>query len=428
MQRLANKHILLGITGSIAVYKAADLVRRIREQGAEVRVVMTHSATEFVTPMTFQALSGHPVYQHLLDTEAEAGMGHIELARWADIILIAPASANFISKLVQGRADDLLGAICLASTVPLALAPAMNKGMWNNPATQENIRVLQSRGVAMFGPGSGSQACGDIGVGRLQDVDDIMLALSELFLRGFLTGKTVLITAGPTQEAIDPVRFISNHSSGKMGFSLAQAAIEAGARVILVSGPVALKTPSRVTRYDVISAQDMFESVLAHLAGVDIFIATAAVADYRPVHVATDKIKKNGGTMQLTLEPTVDILAEVKARFPRLFCLGFAAETRNLNHFAQEKMQRKGIDMIAANWVGSAANETDGTFGSDTNAVRLFWHDGDAELTVTTKTKLARQIIEHTAQCYDAREVRIEQYDGKVVPLPDIFKRPRELK
>jgi len=428
MQRLTNKHVLLGITGSIAVYKVGDLVRRIREQGAQVRIVMTRSATEFVTPMTFQALSGHPVYQHLLDTEAEAGMGHIELARWADVILIAPASANFISKLVQGRADDLLGAICLASTVPLALAPAMNSGMWNNPATQENIRVLQSRGVAMFGPDNGSQACGETGLGRLQDVETILLSLAELFQRGFLTGKTVMITAGPTQEAIDPVRFISNHSSGKMGFSLARAAIEAGARVILVSGPVALESPLRVTRYDVVSAQEMFEAVLAHLHGVDIFIATAAVADYRPVEVKLDKIKKNTSSMQLTLEPTPDILAEVKARFPRLFCLGFAAETQNLEQYAREKMQRKGIDMIAANWVGKAANETDGAFGSDTNAVQLFWHDGEAELTVTSKTKLARQMVEHIAQCYDAREVRIEQYDGKVVPLPDIFNRPRELK
>lgn len=423
MQRLMNKRILLGITGSIAVYKVADLVRKFRENGAEVRVVMTRGATEFVTPMTFQALSGHPVYQELLNTEAEAGMGHIELARWADTILIAPASANFISRLVQGRADDLLGAICLASTVPLALAPAMNAGMWNNPATQENIRVLQSRGVAMFGPDCGEQACGEVGKGRLQNVDDILLGLSELFQRGFLTGKTVLITAGPTQEAIDPVRYISNHSSGKMGFSIAQAAVEAGARVILVSGPVVLDTPARTRRLDVVSAQEMFDTVLAHLAGVDIFIATAAVADYRPAHVETDKIKKQRQPLQLMLQPTVDILAEVKARYPGLFCLGFAAETRELEAFAREKMERKGIDMIAANWVGSRANETGGTFGSDTNALRLFWRDGEAELTVAPKARLARQLIEHVAHCYDAREVRVEQYTGKVITLPDMLKR-----
>ena len=424
MQRLTNKRILLGVTGSIAAYKAAELVRRLTEAGAEVRVVMTHGATEFVTPMTFQALSGHPVHRELLDTEAEAGMGHIELARWADAILIAPASADFLARLTQGRADDLLSAICLASDVPLAVAPAMNTKMWQNPATQHNIRTLLARGVLLLGPDSGEQACGETGAGRLQAPEALLAGVAELFEAGVLSGKTVLVTAGPTREALDPVRYLSNHSSGKMGFSVARAAVEAGARVILVTGPVSLPTPDRVQRFDVVSAQDMFDTVLAQIQGVDIFIATAAVADYRPVEVAAAKTKKKAAPMTLELEPTPDILAEVKARYPRLFCVGFAAETEALEEYAKDKLQRKGIELIAANWVGPAATDTQGTFGSDTNALRLFWQNGSAEMPLASKDKLARQLILQIAQLEAVWGHRTIN-DDKVINLPESGRSPR---
>ncbi len=424
MQRLANKRILLGVTGSIAAYKAGEIIRRLRDAGADVRVVMTRGGAEFVTPMTFQALSGHPVHMHLLDTESEAGMGHIELARWADAICVAPASADFVSRLVHGRADDLLSAVCLASKVPLAIAPAMNGAMWANPATQANIRTLSSRGVVMLGPDEGEQACGETGTGRLQALQPLLEGLASLFERHILSGKTVVVTAGPTREAIDPVRYLSNHSSGKMGFSVATAAAEAGAHVILVAGPVSLPSPDRCERIDVISAQQMHDAVLAHVAQADIFIAAAAVADYRPVVNAADKIKKSRQTLTLELEPTTDILAEVSARYPRLFTVGFAAETRELEKHALEKLQHKRLDMIAANWVGPAAEETAGTFGSDTNALKLFWPGGQAELTVTSKWKLARQLIEHVAQCYDTRHHHIDRTDAKVVMMPDVGRTP----
>ena len=424
METLVNKRILLGVTGSIAAYKAAEVVRRLRDAGAEVRVVMTRGACEFVTPMTFQALSGHPVHQELLDTEAEAGMGHIELARWADTIFVAPASADFLARLAQGRADDLLSAICLASDVPLAMAPAMNTHMWQNPATQQNVRTLVTRGVVMLGPDAGELACNETGAGRMQAPETLLSGLADLFETGVLSGKTVMVTAGPTCEAIDAVRFLSNHSSGKMGFSVAQAAVEAGARVILVTGPVALATPDHLQRLDVVSAQEMFETVMKHIQGVDIFIATAAVADYRPVEVAKGKTKKKTEHIQLELEPTPDILAEVKARFPQLFCVGFAAETETLDEYAQDKLQRKGVEMIAANWVGPAATETEGAFGSDTNALRLFWKDGSAELPVASKEKLARQLIQQIAQLEEAWSQQVIE-DDKVVTLPDSGRRPR---
>lgn len=413
--KLFNKQILLGVTGSIAAYKAAELVRRLREAGAGVRVVMTRGATEFVTPMTFQALSGHPVHLELLDTDAEAGMGHIELARWADAILVAPASADFLARLAHGRADDLLSAICLASDVPLALAPAMNSRMWHNPATQDNVRQLGSRGVLLLGPDEGEQACGETGAGRLQAPDKLLAGLAELFESGLLDGKTVLITAGPTREAIDPVRYLSNRSSGKMGFAIAAAAAEAGARVILVAGPVTQPTPSHVQRIDVESARQMFEAVLEHVAGVDIFIGAAAVADYRPVAAASGKIKKDGGPLHLELQPTEDILAEIKARHPDLFCVGFAAETHDLETFAREKLRRKGVDMIAANWVGPAATDTDGAFGSETNALLLCWEGGGAELPVAAKSLLARQLLNHVAQQYEQRSAN--RRGPKVVAL-----------
>jgi phosphopantothenoylcysteine decarboxylase/phosphopantothenate--cysteine ligase len=363
------------------------------------------------------------VHLELLDTEAEAGMGHIELARWADAILIAPASADFLARLNQGRADDLLSAICLASDVPLAVAPAMNSKMWQNPATQQNVRSLLARGVLLLGPDSGEQACGETGAGRLQAPEVLLAGLAELFQSGVLSGKTVLVTAGPTREALDPVRYLSNFSSGKMGFSVAMAAAEAGARVILVSGPVSLPTPDHVQRLDVVSAQEMFDTVLAHIQGVDIFIATAAVADYRPIQVAPGKKKKKAERITVELEQTPDILAEVKTRFPRLFCVGFAAETDTLEEYAQEKLQSKGVEMIAANWVGPAASETQGAFGSDTNALRLFWKDGGAELPVASKDKLARQLILQIAQL-EAVWGHTTINDNNVINLPDSGRRP----
>jgi phosphopantothenoylcysteine decarboxylase/phosphopantothenate--cysteine ligase len=423
MDRLANKHILLGVTGSIAAYKAGELVRRLREAGAEVQVVMTRGATEFVTPLTFQALSGHPVHQDLLDTAAEAAMGHIELARWADAILVAPASADFLARLAQGRADDLLSALCLASEVPLALAPAMNHAMWDNPATQQNVRTLLGRGVVMLGPETGDQACGESGVGRLQETAALLAGFAELFQSGLLTGRRVLVTAGPTREAIDPVRYLSNHSSGKMGFAVARAAAEAGARVILVSGPVDLPTPAHVQRIDVVSAAEMFEAVLANIAGIDILVAAAAVADYRPVTAASSKLKKQARSLSLELEPTPDILAELKARYPGLYCVGFAAETDELEVHARAKLKGKAVDMIAANWVGPAAVATAGTFGSDENALRLFWPGGEAELPLAGKTRLGRELIMHIAQQFEARGAVLAGDDDKVVSLADSGKR-----
>jgi len=399
MQRLNNKRILLGVTGSIAAYKSADLIRRLRDAGADVQVIMTRGAEAFITPLTMQALSGHPVRQDLLDAEAEAGMGHIELARWADAILVAPASANFMARLVAGRADDLLTAVCLAGDVPLALAPAMNNRMWRDHATVDNAKKLTRRGILLFGPDSGDQACGETGPGRMREVDLLINDLSDIFQVGSLTGKTVLLTAGPTREPIDPVRFVSNHSSGKMGYALAEAAAEAGARVILVSGPTALQAPDRVEMVQVETAEQMYKAVQERMP-VDIFIATAAVADYRPVQVAREKIKKQDEIMALAMEKTPDILAETKARFPRVFTVGFAAETHDLINHARGKLQRKGIEMVAANWVGEAAVDSKGTFGSDTNALQLIWADGQLDLPLASKAKLARSLIAAIVQYY----------------------------
>ncbi len=404
MQYLTNKRVLLGVTGSIAAYKAAELIRRLRDVGAEVRVVVTDGAKAFVTPLTFQALSGSPVHENLLDKEAEAAMGHIELARWADVILIAPASANSLAGLAQGRADELLNAVCLASDVPLAIAPAMNKHMWADPATQENVRLLAQRGALFIGPDSGEQACGDVGEGRMADSDDIISRLTELFTVGSLSGLTVLITAGPTREALDPVRYLSNHSSGKMGYALAEAAVEAGANVILISGPVSLETPDRVTRINVESAADMEVAVKEQITATDIFVATAAVADYRPVTAQQDKIKKKEDRLTLELEKNTDILAMVKADYAKIFCVGFAAETQDLESYARAKLKQKNIEMIAANLVGSVAAKTAGTFNSDTNELNVYWQGGDLKLELGSKTKLARQLIALIAQRYSLYE------------------------
>lgn len=416
MQHLTNKRVLLGVTGSIAAYKAAELIRRLRDAGAEVRVVMTDGAKAFVTPLTFQALSGLPVHENLLDKEAEAAMGHIELARWADVILIAPASANSLAGLAQGRADELLNAIVLAADVPLAIAPAMNKNMWADQATQENVRQLAQRGVLFIGPDSGEQACGDIGEGRMVDSEAIISRLSELFSIGSLSGLTVLITAGPTREALDPVRYLSNHSSGKMGYAIAEAAVEAGAKVILISGPVNLATPDRVSRVDVESAAEMEAAVKENIAATDIFIASAAVADYRPVIVKQDKIKKKDERLTLELEKNTDILAMVKADYAKTFCVGFAAETQDLESYARTKLEQKNIEMIAANLVGAAAEKTAGTFNSDSNELNIYWQGGELKLELASKTKIARQLIALIAQRYSLYDVN-EQNHNNVISL-----------
>lgn len=416
MQRLRNKRILLGITGSIAAYKSAELVRRLRAAGAEVKVVMTRGAAEFVAPLTFQALSGGPVHRDLLDAEAEAAMGHIALARWADAILVAPASADFIARLAQGRADDLLTAVALASEVPLALAPSMNRQMWDNPATRHNVLRVAKHGVLLFGPASGEQACGEVGPGRMWEPEALLPALADLFETRSLTGHTVLLTAGPTREPIDPVRYLSNHSSGKMGFALAAAAAEAGARVILVSGPVELETPERVERHDVTTAEEMLSTVLGLVDQCDIFIGAAAVADYRPRAAAEHKLKKSEPALTLELERTPDILAQVTARCPSLFSVGFAAETDALEVHARAKLKAKGLDMIAANWVGPAAVDTAGTFGSDTNAFKVYWIGGEAELPVNSKPKLARQLVAMIAERLQSAR---QSADPKVVKLSE---------
>jgi phosphopantothenoylcysteine decarboxylase/phosphopantothenate--cysteine ligase len=407
MKQLSGKHILLGVTGSIAAYKSAELVRLLRDEGAEVRVVMTRAAGSFITPLTLQALSGNPVYSELLDAGAEAAMGHIELARWADAVLVAPASADFIVRLAQGRANDLLAAICLACEVPLAVAPAMNRAMWNNVATRENIDTLTRRGIRIMGPGRGVQACGETGPGRLLEPAELLGALSALFLTGSLADCRVLVTAGPTREAIDPVRYISNRSSGKMGFAVATAAAEAGAVVTLVSGPVALQTPPRVTRIDVEDAATMHAVVMEHAVASDIFISVAAVADYRPATTAPRKLKKSASDLILKLQASPDILAAVAGLPDAPFTVGFAAETDMLESNARQKLITKGIDMIAAN------NVADGLgFDRDDNALQVYWMDGESQLARTGKSRLARQLVEIIARLY-AGNCR----GKKVVPL-----------
>lgn len=393
MNVLINKHILLGVTGGIAAYKSADLARRLRDAGAQVRVVMTRGATEFITPLTMQAVSGNPVHLHLLDPQAEAGMGHIELARWADAVLVAPASANFMAKLAHGLADDLLSTVCLACDAPIALAPAMNRQMWANSATQANRQTLEGRGVRLFGPGEGEQACGEVGLGRMTEPQHLVEMTAGLFTLGSLSGKQVMVTAGPTREALDAVRYISNRSSGKMGYAIAAAAVEAGATVTLISGPVALPTPAHVTRVDVESAAQMYQAVMSRVSQCDIFIGAAAVADYRPQHVAASKIKKTHADINLALERTPDILASVAALRSTgqdaPFTVGFAAETDDLEAHAQAKRAAKALDMIAANWVGQPGTG----FDSDENALTLFWEGGGIQLPQSSKEKLARQLI-----------------------------------
>jgi phosphopantothenoylcysteine decarboxylase / phosphopantothenate---cysteine ligase len=395
MSSLRNKQILLGVTGGIAAYKSADLIRRLQDAGANVQVVMTAAAQEFITPLTMQALSGNPVHTLLLDPTAEAGMGHIQLARWADLVLIAPASANFIARLTQGQGDDLLATICLATVAPIAIAPAMNQGMWHNASTQANIRTLLERNVRIFGPANGGQACGDIGPGRMLEPLEIVDEASRLFSRGSLAGKKVVITAGPTREALDPVRYISNHSSGKMGYALAQAAMEAGARTVLISGPTHLMPPARVECIAVTTGAEMLEACLVQAKGCDIFIAAAAVADYRAEEIAVQKIKKPAADQLIvTLIKNPDIVAIIAARADKPFTVGFAAESENLLNNAQQKLVRKNLDLIVANNISCS----DIGFNSDDNAVTVIDAQQIQELTKRSKQQLARDLIEIMAK------------------------------
>jgi len=388
---LTNKQILLGVTGGIAAYKAAELTRRLQDQGADVRVVMTSAATEFITPLTMQALSKHPVHTDILDTKTESVMGHIELARWADLVLVAPASANFIARLVSGQGDDLLTTLCLAAECPIAVAPAMNQAMWGNANTQANIEKLNASAMHMLGPDSGMQACGEVGEGRLMDVALLVDAVGNLFPSTLLDGKHVMITAGPTRESIDPVRYISNHSSGKQGYALAEAAIEAGARVTLVTGPTQLNSVDRANMIHVTSANDMYDAVMANLHDCDIFIGVAAVADYRPRTTAEQKIKKVNGEKVLTLEliENPDIIAAVANQTPKPFTVGFAAETENLIDYARKKLVAKKLDLIVANDV---SNQSIG-FNSDNNATTILWSVDELGLPMMSKRTLSQKII-----------------------------------
>ncbi|HYP80593.1 MAG TPA: bifunctional phosphopantothenoylcysteine decarboxylase/phosphopantothenate--cysteine ligase CoaBC [Steroidobacteraceae bacterium] len=395
-----GKRILLGVTGGIAAYKSPDLVRRLIERGAEVQVVMTAGAREFVAPLTFQAVSGREVRSDLWDESAERAMSHIELARWADLILVAPATADFLAHLTHGMADNLLTTICLASSAPVAVAPAMNRLMWSNAATQANVATLRSRGVQVFGPDSGSQACGETGEGRMMEpVDIAAAAFSLLPAEGPLKGRKVLITAGPTRERIDPVRFISNRSSGKMGYAVAQAARDRGADVVLVSGPVNLCVPPGVRRVCVETAQQMHDAVMQEITGTDIFIGTAAVADYRPASPASCKIKKVSDKLEICMERTVDILAAVAQRADRPYTVGFAAETDNVEEHALAKLQRKNLDLIAANEVGDAK-----VFDADDNALTLLWPNGGRlSLGAAAKTVLAAQLVDFIVERHRER-------------------------
>ena len=406
--------VLLGVTGGIAAYKSPELVRRLADNGVETQVVMTASALEFIKPLVFQAVSGNAVHVDLLDEQAEAGMGHIELARWADLVLIAPATANTIAKLAAGMADDLLTTICLATESKLAIAPAMNGVMWAHPATQENVQLLHERGVEILGPGVGFQACGETGAGRMLEpleIVDGVLAIQKTSDQkssmappvrskspGPLEGVKVLITAGPTREDIDPVRFISNHSSGKMGFALARAARDAGATVTLVAGPVRLDTPHQINRIDVVSAKEMHGEVMAQAPSSDIFISVAAVADYRVEQQQTSKIKKTDNDLTLTLVRNPDILATVASLPDKPFCVGFAAETEQLEKYARGKLEKKNLDMIIGNLVGGS----DSGFNSDKNAVEVFWSDGKKSFAIKSKDNLAVELIELLSTRYQS--------------------------
>ena len=391
MPSLANKRILLGITGGIAAYKCAELSRLFAKAGAEVRVVMTRAARQFVTPLTMQALTGNRVLMELLDFEAEAAMGHIELARWADLVLVAPASADFLARTAHGRADDLLSTLILATSAPIAVAPAMNQGMWSDPATQRNLDEIRRRGCHVFGPAEGDQACGDTGPGRMVEPADLFVSCAELFSAESLAGKHLLITGGPTREAIDPVRFLSNHSSGKMAYALAAEGVAAGARVTLISGPVALPTPDRVSRIDVTGAEDMLAATMERVAATDAFIGAAAVADYRPLNRAAGKIKKDKAGMSIELVRNPDIISEVARLNPRPLVVGFAAETEDVIANGRQKLERKRLDLLFAN---NAAE----TFNSDEVAATAISAEGELEIPRARKEAAARKMLELIAE------------------------------
>ncbi|MFM2664707.1 Coenzyme A biosynthesis bifunctional protein CoaBC [Vibrio mediterranei] len=393
MQTLAGKKILLGISGGIAAYKCAELTRRLIERGAEVQVVMTKAAKEFITPLTMQAVSGRPVSDSLLDPAAEASMGHIELAKWADLVLLAPATADLIARMSAGMGNDLLSTLVLATDAPVAVSPAMNQQMYLNVATQENIATLARREMMIWGPAAGEQACGDVGPGRMLEPMQLVEKCEQFFGPKTLSGKSVVITAGPTREAIDPVRYISNHSSGKMGFALAQAAQQLGAEVTLISGPVSLQTPNGVKRINVVSAEEMHQAAIANATHHDIFIGCAAVADYRPVDIAAQKIKKTADNddMHITMVKNPDIIASVASlSASRPFTVGFAAETQNVEAYALDKLQRKNLDMICANDVSIAGQG----FNSDSNAITVYWQGGSKSLGSAMKTELSHAILE----------------------------------
>ncbi|HEX4044085.1 MAG TPA: bifunctional phosphopantothenoylcysteine decarboxylase/phosphopantothenate--cysteine ligase CoaBC [Gammaproteobacteria bacterium] len=395
---LANKRVLLGITGSIAAYKSADLTRRLREAGAVVRVAMTENAKRFITPLTMQAVSGHPVHEDLFDLHAEAAMGHIELARWADVVIIAPATADCMVRLANGNADDLLTTLCLATKAPIMLAPAMNQGMWQHTLTQENLQALKQRQIQIIGPTAGSQACGDVGLGRMAEPLTIIEQLNAHFATGQLAGCHIVVTAGPTQEAIDPIRFLTNRSSGKMGYALAEAAHEAGAQVTLISGPVSLLKPRHFPCLEVISTQEMYDTVMKNMPSCDIFLAVAAVSDYRSQTVVPQKIHKQAETLQLALTRTPDIVTAVAHLSPpakRPFVVGFAAETENVLEQARIKRQQKNMDMIIANQVAAGIG-----MESDDNTVTVISSTDTVMLPLTDKRKLARILIELIAKEY----------------------------
>ncbi len=392
MQILQGKNIVLGITGGIAAYKMPELVRRLIDQGANVRVVMTDSAKAFITPLTLQAVSGHAVSDTLLDEEAERGMGHIELAKWADLLLIAPASANTIAKIAHGLANDLLGTIVLATNATIAVAPAMNQQMWHAAITQENIHKLITRGIHVWGPAQGEQACGDVGFGRLLEVPELIEHVTSLYRKKTLTGQHWVITAGPTREAIDPVRYISNHSSGKMGYSIAQAAVNSGAKVTLISGPVNIIAPDSIDIVDVISAEQMHKQALIYADSADVFVACATVADYRVSKIAEQKIKKTSENqnMQIDLVKNPDIVADVASLEGKPFTVGFAAETQDVEQYALDKLKRKKLDLIAANNVALSGQG----FNSDKNALTVFSATKKHEIALMNKSEVANQLVE----------------------------------
>ena len=399
MEYLAGKRVIVGITGGIAAYKSAELVRLLRRRGADVRVILTESAVEFVTPLTLQTLSGHPVHRHLIDEQAEQSLGHIELARWADVILVAPASANTIARLAQGRAEDLLSAVCLATSAPCSFAPAMNRQMWENTVTRGNVRMLEDSGWHRFGPGSGEQACGEYGEGRMLEPAQLADNVAALFATGKLAGLKVVITAGPTWEAIDPVRGLTNRSSGKMGYAVAVAAREAGAKVVLISGPTRLPAPEGVETVQIDSAEQMMQQAEMQCPDANIFVGAAAVADFRPARSYASKVSKDKLGQSLQLEQNPDIIATLAKILPQLFTVGFAAETGDLADKARDKLEKKHLDLVAANRVDLPGQGID----SNDNALLLIDSAGTTELPLQGKSSLARLLIDEIAERYHAK-------------------------